>query len=100
MENYFSYYQRRKNHCDFYHFKTLLNDYNNDGKCLLSKEKKNSYSVFRFKCKLVIFLNFAEIANENTVVILKERQNLVRLRQETKQEKTRWEEKKKNLSKP
>ena len=74
MENYFSFYQRCKNHGDFYHFKIWLNDYSDGGKCLLTEEQKKSCSVFCLKCKSMTFLNFEEIANENTVVILKERQ--------------------------
>ena len=53
----------------------------------LVKVKKKSYSAFCLKCKTVTFLNFDETPKQNTVVILKERQNLVRLRQKFKQEK-------------
>ena len=72
------------------HFKIWLNDYDNDDKCLLSKEQKKSYSVFCLNCKTVIFQNFDDIANENAVALLEKRQNLVRLRQKFKEKKTQW----------
>ena len=46
MENYFSLYQSCKNDCDFYHFKISINDYSDDGKCLLTEEQKKLFSVF------------------------------------------------------
>ena len=35
-----------KSQCNFYHFKIRLNDYNNNGKCPLSENKKNQIQFF------------------------------------------------------
>ena len=47
------------------------------------------------------FFDFEEIANKirNAIVILKERQKLIRMRQKIKEERTRWDELKKTSKK-
>ena len=43
MSDYFLFYQKFKNHCNFYqHFKIPLANYNNSGKCVLMKHKKEA----------------------------------------------------------
>ena len=65
-----------KNQCgEFHHFKICLSNYNEDGKCLLNEAQRKLYIFLCPKCKTVTFLNFEQIANEVTVICLKNRQN-------------------------
>ena len=44
---------------------------------------------------MITFLNFEEVAAKNAIVYLKRRQFVFKLRQQIKDEKMKWEEKKK-----
>ena len=99
MENYFSYYQKcQKNCCNFYQFfKIPLANYDDSGKCVLSEVQKRLYSLYCPLCKMIKFLDFEKVANECAIIFFKERtQFVVKLRLQIKEERTRWEERRKN----
>ena len=56
---------------------------------------KRQYSFLCPLCKMITFLNFEEAAVKNAIVYLKRRQFVFKLRQQIKDEKMKWEEKKK-----
>ena len=56
---------------------------------------KRQYSFLCPLCKMITFLNFEEVAAKNAIVYLKRRQFVFKLRQQIKDEKMKWEEKKK-----
>ena len=56
---------------------------------------KRQYSFLCPLCKMITFLNFEEAAAKNAIVYLKRRQFVFKLRQQIKDEKMKWEEKKK-----
>ena len=56
---------------------------------------KRKYSFLCPLCKMITFLNFEEAATKNAIVYLKRRQFVFKLRQQIKDEKMKWEEKKK-----
>ena len=56
---------------------------------------KRQYSFLCPLCKMITFLNFEEAATKNAIVYLKRRQFVFKLRQQIKDEKMKWEEKKK-----
>ena len=76
----------------FYYFKIWLNDYDENGKCLLNKIPKKTFYVFCLKFKSITYLDFDQIANEKTVLIFKKRQKFFMVRQKIKVEKICWEE--------
>ena len=71
----FSYHQKfKKNQCNFHRFfKILLNNYSDDGKCLLNKKQKRNYSFLYPFHKIVTFLDFDAAAAENVIIYLKRR---------------------------
>ena len=94
----FLYHQKwKKNRCNFYcFFKIPLNNYNDDEKCLLNKAQIFFFMFFSF-CKIVTFLNFEDAAFKNAIIYLKRQQFVTKLRQQIKDERIRWEEKKKTV---
>ena len=89
----FSYHQKcKKNQCNF--FKILLNNYSNDKKCRLNETQKRHYSFLRLFSKMFTFLDFDATAAENAIIYLKRRKFVFKLRQQIKNERIRWEEKK------
>ena len=56
---------------------------------------KRQYSFLCPLCKMITFLNFEEAVTKNAIVYLKRRQFVFKLRQQIKDEKMKWEEKKK-----
>ena len=68
-----SYHQKcQKNQRNFYYFfKIQLNNYDEDGKCLLDEVQRRQYSFLCPLCKMVTFLDFIKAANESCVIFLK-----------------------------
>ena len=73
MNNYFSYYQKRKkNRCNYFQFfKTPLANYNDSGDYVLGEAQKRLYSFLYPLCKMVTLLDFKKVANECSVIYLK-----------------------------
>ena len=97
MQNFFSFHQKcRKNQCNFLqHFKIPLSNYDWDGKCVFDDMQKILYTFLCSFCKMVIILDFEKAAAENAIIYLKNRQHIIKLRRQIKDEKVKREEKRK-----
>ena len=91
--NYFSYYQKCLKTCNFWcMLKIPLSNFDKNGNSLLSKGEKKLYQKIFF-----FFLKFHEMALKETIVYLKRRQHVVKLRQQIYKERLLFE-KRRNLS--
>ena len=86
----FSYHQKCKKIVTIFFFLISLNNYNDDGKCLLDKAQKRQFSFLCPFCKMVTFLNFEEPVSKNAIIYLKRQQFVTKLRQQIKDERIRW----------
>ena len=79
MENCFTYYQRYKiKNCNFYaSYRLFLHYYDDSGNFVLQGTPNRIYSFTWKKCKMLTFVGFTLIANQDCVNYLKERQILV-----------------------
>ena len=89
MENSFLYYQKcKKMNCNFFsYFKIFLNNYDNDGECVLDETQKRLDSFLCPFCEMVTFLDFEKAANKKAVILLKRCHFLVRLRRQIHDER-------------
>lgn len=73
MESIFYIQRCKNNNCNFYqNFTISLNSYDKKGKCIIS-EKKKTFFLQMQKCQMITFVKFEKIANENCIILLKER---------------------------
>ena len=80
MENQFFYYQRCKNeNFNFYGcFPIFMDYYDNERNSVLQESQKRLYSFECKQYKMVIFIDFKQVANEKCVVFLKQIQILIK----------------------
>ena len=64
---------------------------------IIMRETMSCKRLYPFECKqckMITFVDFKHLANEKSVVFLKERQTLIKVRRKLYEEKIKWEEKK------
>ena len=93
MSHYFLYYQKcKKNTWKYFQFfKIPLANYSDNGAFVLDEAQKRLYLFLCPLCKLVTFLDFKEAVNECSIICLKRRQFVFKLRKQIKEERMRWE---------
>ena len=99
MENCFTYYQRYKikNYNFYASYRMFLHYYDDSANFVLQGTPNRIYSFTWKKCKMLTFVGFTLIANQDCVIYLKERQILGNARKKKYMTKRRSRRKEKRL---
>ena len=70
--------------------------FDSSGTCVLNEAQKTHYSFYCPLCQMIRFLDFQEAASEVSTAFLKRRQFVIKLQLQIKEQRIRWEERRRN----